>query len=226
MQCTQFRQVIGAEPWHESAEVAAHRAECAQCAEYARQMQELDRLLKRALAIEVPQGKNVIAPPAPPATPRRWFALAAGILMAAVVGVSVWLAAPRPLAAADLIAHVGIEREAMVVTDHRVGEQRVVGVLDRAGVRLDPLATDVSFASTCPIHGRRVPHLVVQTSTGPVTVIVLPQERVDAARDFDEQGYHGVLLPSGPGSVAVIAHDEATVRDAATRVAAAIKWNP
>jgi len=227
MQCKQFREIVGAEPSHESAEVEAHRTECRECAEYARQMRELDGLLKRALAIGVPESATSIVPPAARrATPPRWLALAAGVLLAGFIGVAVWLAAPQPLAAADLIAHVEHERLAMQPTDQRVDQQQIVGVLNRSGVSLDPMAADVSFASTCPIHGKRVPHLVVQTGTGPVTVIVLPKERVDSARDFNEQGYHGVLVPSGPGSVAVIARDEAIVRDVAARVTAAIRWNP
>jgi hypothetical protein len=226
MQCKQFREIVGAEPWRESAEVAAHRAECRDCADYARQMRELDGLLKRALAIGVPEATRAVPPMARRASPPRWLALAAGILLAGFIGVGIWLTAPQPLAAADLIAHVEYERLAMQPTDQRVDQQQVVGVLSRSGVSLDPMATDVSFASTCPIRGNRVPHLVVQTGTGPVTVIVLPKERVDSARDFDEQGYHGVLVPSGPGSVAVIARDEATVRDVAARVTAAIRWNP
>ena len=230
MQCTLFRQIVGAEPAHESAEVAAHRAECSECAEYARQMQHLDGLLKRALEIPTPQGSPVVVPLRPAASrqrwsDQRWYAMAAGVFMTVAIGLVVWLAAgTSPLEAADLIAHIEHERAALQVTDRRVDQDHVVGVLNRAGVSLDPMAADVSFASTCPVHGERVPHLVVQTASGPVTVIVLPKEHIEAARNFDEQGYKGVLVPSGPGAVAVIAQDNATVQDAAARVMAAIRW--
>jgi hypothetical protein len=226
MQCTQFRQIIGAEPALDSAEIAAHRTECRECAEYARQMRELDGLLKRALEIPVaaPSAAPVMPALSPPAR-QRWYAMAAGLVMTVAVGLGVWLAAPRQVLAADLVAHIEHERDALHATDHRVPDEQLQGVLARAGLSLDPMASDVSFASTCPVRGRRVPHLVVQTAQGPVTVIVLPHEHVDGARDFDEQGYRGVVLPSGPGSVAVIARDAATVREAASRVTAAIRWN-
>ena len=62
----------------------------------------------------------------------------------------------------------------------------------------------VSYAQSCRFRGEKVPHLVVQTDAGPVTVMVLRNEKVTAPVKFAEQGYVGTILPAGPGSVAVI----------------------
>jgi hypothetical protein len=50
-----------------------------------------------------------------------------------------------------------------------------------------------------------VPHLVVQTDRGPLTVMVLAHEHVEKRGEFTEGDYHGVLLPAGSGGIAVLA---------------------
>ena len=78
----------------------------------------------------------------------------------------------------------------------------------QAGVQFDsPLP--VVYAMACPFHGRRVAHLVVQTDHGPMTVMLLPHEKVRRRTEFSEDGLHGVLLPAGEGSVAVLSRDGA-----------------
>ena len=74
-------------------------------------------------------------------------------------------------------------------------------------VRLAAGAGVVSYASSCAFRGHHVPHLVIQTESGPVTVMVLVHERVQKPVQFDEQGYRGVIVPvAGHGSLAVLTH--------------------
>ena len=82
-------------------------------------------------------------------------------------------------------------------------------VLQTAGVQFDT-SMPVVYASACPFHGRRVPHLVVQTTNGPMTVMLLAHEKVASRQEFSEGGYHGVLLPAGEGSVAVLMQNGAS----------------
>jgi hypothetical protein len=87
----------------------------------------------------------------------------------------------------------------------------------------------VSYAQSCLFRGRHVPHLVVQTDMGPVTVMVLVHENVTAARTFDEGGYRGTIVPvPGHGSIAVLVKgdegDLAQVESVAARVKDAIVW--
>ena len=74
-------------------------------------------------------------------------------------------------------------------------------------LRLSNGAGMVSYASSCAFRGHRVPHLVIQTESGPVTVMVLVHEGVRKPVRFDEQGYRGVIVPvAGHGSLAVLTH--------------------
>jgi hypothetical protein len=231
MNCVEFRRAIGADPQHPSEDAVAHRRTCVECAQYERSMLDLDGKLRRALEVPVPESAPFASPVVAsiaPAPERRWYALAASVLLALVVGFAIWLSAPSPLQAADIVAHLRHAPRAMDDTSARVDPGMLDGVLGRAGILLDPLSHDVSFAETCPIGKRWVPHLVVQTANGPVTVIVLPDDHVKREQPFDEGGYRGVLVPSGKGALAVLMpegkSDPAIVHDAAMRVNAAITW--
>src|SRR5262245_53488856 len=86
MNCVEFRRAIGADPQHPSEAAVAHRAGCAECAAYERNMLEVDGLLRRALTIPVPATATApVALPAHPA-PKRWYAMAASTLLAVMVG--------------------------------------------------------------------------------------------------------------------------------------------
>ena len=96
-------------------------------------------------------------------------------------------------------------------------------------MRLRPDAGMVSYAQSCLFRGHHVPHLVVQTGMGPVTVMVLVHENVAAARMFDKGGYRGTIVPvPGHGSIAVLVKgdegDLAQVESVAARVKDAIVW--
>lgn len=76
-----------------------------------------------------------------------------------------------------------------------------------------------------------MPHLVVQSPNGPVTVIVLIHESVAKARQFDEQVYRGTILPvPHHGSIAVLMKapgiTAAEIDAIAAKVRSAIVWGP
>ena len=59
--------------------------------------------------------------------------------------------------------------------------------MERAGIRFRSDAGMVSYAQSCRFRGENVPHLVVQTDAGPVTVMVLRNEKVTAPVKFAER---------------------------------------
>jgi hypothetical protein len=84
-------------------------------------------------------------------------------------------------------------------------------VLARSGVALREDMPAVSYANSCWFRGRHVPHLVVRTPGGPVTIMVLPNEKVAGRVAFDEGGYRGVIVPAQRGAIAVLAQDPSDV---------------
>jgi hypothetical protein len=230
--CTEYRRSILADPHDANPELKTHLDGCRECLEYTARLLRFEQRLERALRVGVPeQGASKLrASPRPAlAAPRRWLAIAASVLVALTVAGGLWLVAPGPSLAADVVAHMAGEPQAWARTDIAVPSPELAGVLRNAHMRLDPRAGLVSYARSCLFRGRVVPHLVVQTEMGPVTVMVLVHETVAQRSSFDENGYRGVIIPEqGHGSLAILARDEdadpQAVERISARVRAAIGW--
>jgi len=228
MECLEFRRAAGADPKHLSVEAGAHRDTCPKCAEFLRQTLALDEKILSALRVPVPEHGAAGVTPNLLAFPRierrRWMALAASIAGGVLIGSLLWVSAPRASLAEDIVKHMAHEPGVMVMSSAPEDASRVQRVMERGGIRLRPDAGMVSYAQTCRFRGEKVPHLVVQTDSGPVSVMVLRDEKVTAPVKFAEQGYVGTILPAGPGSVAVIGPTGADLQQVAARVAAAVVW--
>jgi hypothetical protein len=223
MNCLEFRRIVGAEPSTQPPQLLAHMAECAACARHREELLRMDQLIYRALDLEMDTQETRGS------TSRRemprWV-VAAGIVAACVLSLFVWLSVPRGALAEQLVAHVEHEAQSLVETSDVVEPQRLHQVLSRSGVRLAPGVATVSYAMSCWFRGQYVPHLVVQTERGPVTVLLLTQEQdVKGRQEFDEGGFHGVVVPAPRGALAVLGRD-AYAEEAAERFLGAVEYAP
>jgi hypothetical protein len=96
-------------------------------------------------------------------------------------------------------------------------------VLSTAGVEFDA-RMPVVYAYPCPFRGRRIAHLVLQTSHGPLTVMLLPHVHVTRREKFSEDGLEGLLLPAGKGGVAVLARGTNVDSADADAMVSAVRW--
>lgn len=224
--CEEARLVIGADPETDSEALREHLQSCPGCRDYHSAMTELQRRLRRALALGPP------LPPAPPA-PRthagrlraRAWTLAASVLAATAAALLLWTGMARDTLARDLGDHIALERRTLSRT-RVVPAEKVEGVLRKAHAVLASGQDRVVFAHVCWVRRHWVPHLVVRTDQGPVTVLLLTEERVDTASTFHEAGFTGVLLPAPRGSLAVLSQQEGMGIAAARQIAQAIRWLP
>ncbi len=229
--CIEYRNLIGGDPARRDAAVAAHRLACRGCAEFSRDVESLDRRLAAALAVPLPEGLahrvvlRATAEQAPSTT--RW-ALAAAAAFAFVVAGAVWFApwrAQDPAALAhEVIAHARHEPQSWAPELQPVSSTRVRNVLARGEVALldEARLGVVTFATVCPLRGREVPHLMVQSVAGPAMVLLLPDEPLARTETLDEDGLRGVLVPVGTGSIAIVAADPRAVEAVRQRVTSAV----
>jgi hypothetical protein len=215
-QCGHARLHIGADPRHLAAEVQAHVESCDQCRRFRDETLALDARLQAALELPLPDFRQRAA------TPRRWYALAASIVLGLLLAGGAWLFRPPMALAGELVQHVAHEAGSWEQR-RQVPAAEVADVLRQAGVRFDP-TLPVVYAMACPFHGRLMPHFVVQTDHGPMTVMLLPDEKVRVRTRFTEGGYHGVLLPAGEGSVAVLSREGAVPDSVAGQVISGVHW--
>jgi Protein of unknown function (DUF3379) len=242
MNCAQYRRAVLVDPRDSNPEMRLHRDGCRECQEYTERLLRFESRLGRAVRVNVPTaGEARVVPLRAPAPPRAgtapnglkvrrgWLAMAASVLILVAVAGTLWLAQPHSSLAADVVAHMAGEPQAWARTDIPATAPELAQALGDAHVRLDPKAGMVSYARSCLFRAHHVPHLVVQTEMGPVTVMVLVHESVFKPERFDEQGYHGVILPvSGHGSLAVLVRGHSPspdmLKQIASRVQDALVW--
>jgi hypothetical protein len=222
MNCEEFRRAVGAEPSTTQLEVLEHAAGCAECARYRTEMRAMDGLILKALSIDV----TTSAVREPLRRSAMNWRIAATVLVSIAVFSLGWLAYPRQSLAEDIVQHVLSESRTLDPSRPQLDPQVVQGILRRAGVRLADNDLSVSFAMACRVRGQEAPHLVVRTSSGPVTVLVLSHEApIAKPQHFDEQGFVGTLVPAPRGIVAVLGRD-VPVDDVTQDVLRALSYDP
>jgi hypothetical protein len=227
MQHAEFRRLFGADPGRTEPEVLAHRAQCAECARYAVDLERVDTLVSCALQVPAPSGHRQPWELERPAarTHRRWYALAAGTIIVLALATGSWLHLRRDELFTELIQHAHKESNVMVPTGKRADDEKVRTALAKAGARLQR-SLAVSTVRTCKVRGVVAPHLFVQTPEGPVQFLLLTEHRFLVSHSTRKDGYHAELVPVGNHSVAVIGGSDAAVTTGARLASAAFEWSP
>lgn len=213
MNCNEARELIGADP--QAVSVQGHLSGCPACQAYLAEMLRLDAKIRRALDFD-PQplqraaDRPAVSPLArgvQPVVRRRsgpgGLALAASLAAGLLIAATLWVSRPSATLASEIVTHVEGEPGSWTRTEP-VSSAELTQVLNKSGVNLGPGMGPVVYASSCFFRGRFVPHLVVMTKSGPVTVMILTHEHVRAEKTFDEDGYAGLLVPARKGSVAIL----------------------
>ena len=236
MNCDEFKQAIAADP-SAAFEGADHAAGCQDCAAFQAEMQAFDARIARALAFDVPELKMPELPPIeddnvvslPVGRKSRaptWLAIAASFALAAVIGTQ-FLSGPvvYESLAAEILAHLDHEPNALKITDKAVSDDRFSRVVNASVGTMDRNVGLISYAQSCVINGKTVPHLVMQGEHGPITLLLMPDEMVDMAQRIDGEGINGVILPVGEGSIAIIGEREENLTQIEQRVVDSVEWS-
>ncbi len=226
MECKQYRTALLADPAAATADMRAHGDDCAECAQFTLRVEAFEVRLARAVRSPPSTSQRLPAVERAP----RWYAIAATLVAAVGAAALLWLAVPRSSLAGDVVTHMAGEPDAWRRTTQAVSQAQLDLVMQDAHMRLAAATSGlVSYASSCAFRGHRVPHLVVQDPSGPVTVMVLPHESTRSAESFDENGYRGLILPVPEhGAMAILTQnqslDPAAIDRIAAQLRAAIRW--
>jgi hypothetical protein len=237
--CSEMQELIGADPEGISDELRSHLQNCPGCREYHGQMLELNAKLRRALEFDVrlaarpplsdaplpPSGSNVIRlaerRPGARGQKRRGLGIGLGLAAGLLLALTLWVSRPQPALAAELVRHVEGEPDSWSRT-RPLDSGEVAAVLRKSGVQLQAMPEPVVYASSCFFRGHFVPHFVVMTHSGPVTVMILTHQPVKAREEFHADGYSGLLVPVQGGSVAVLSKGSLPLDKPAAEMAQAL----
>ena len=239
MNCEKYREAIAADPRVLPEDAARHVAECEACAAYMADMQVLDSRIARALEIPVPELKMPDLPPIDVdkvtaltsrkkrvISPPTWIAIAASFALAAIIGIRLYGLNPYAgtSLAEDILVHLDHEPGALKVTDVAVTDERLNQVVSPSGGTLDRSVGLITYAQSCIIRGNSVPHLVMQGKKGPITLLLMPDEKVDNAMPIDGESVNGVILPMGRGSIAIVGQRDEALDEVEQRIIDSVEW--
>jgi hypothetical protein len=239
MNCNDYKEAIAADPSEAFDGGAAHASECESCCSYGEEMRKLDDKIAQALSINVPDFKmpdfpvieadtNVVNLPfgrKARMTMPSWIGLAASFAIAAVFAARILGGGTEYSSLAEeVVAHLDHEPRALRVLTTPVSTRtlnNVVGsdVADLGGVGL------ITYARTCPIHGKQVPHLVIQGAKGPITLLLMPDEEIDGPVTLTGEGIKGVIIPVGHGSIAIIGDRDEILESYQQQVIDSVRWS-
>jgi Protein of unknown function (DUF3379) len=231
MKCVEFREQIGADPAQPDEAADAHQRACPACAAYARRLRRSEPLIAAALRFDVARARQGNSRPAARRVgsgPRVWAAAASVAAAVAAIWVGLqFVPSHDPVRLATAVEnHWQHEPESWVRTDTPVAAAVLEAALGgKARVDLERLHV-VSYARSCLVNGRWVPHLVVQGDAGPVMLLLMPKETLaqEQPLDLPEQGLRGTILPVGQGSVAILGEEGEAFESLRREVSSAVEW--
>lgn len=235
MNCDEYKQAITADPAFDGD--GDHLAGCNDCQAYRDAMRSLNVDIAKAMQLDVPplsmpdladiEADNVVA-----LTPRKalgkpaWLALAASVMLAAVISFNLFGTRVDYESLADeVVAHLDHEPFALRPSTTAVSDERLAAMVPAEVARMDHSAGLITYAQSCVINGKTVPHLVIQGQHGPVTILLMPEEAVAEAVPLEGENIHGAILPVGQGSIAIIGAREEPLEPIEKSVLKSVMWS-
>ncbi|WP_319558505.1 DUF3379 family protein [Thiomicrorhabdus sp.] len=185
----------------------------------------------------IPAPKRVTVIPAPDTESKlvsSWFRMpslmAASVFALALLFSGSWYYSyqNRTLDGQDYIAHIikHIEADPELMTAYKVPEtpHEMQSLFAKVGAQLQKPIESMSYAGECDVEGQKGLHIVMQDKEGPVTIIVMPGNRLTAMEAFQASGYHGELIPVKGGVVAIVANSMEQIALAQMRFFQAVRF--
>lgn len=209
MNCLDYRRTLAAGE-AETADMKAHRLQCAACAAQFREHAEFERELRAGLAVEIPPGFERRVGDAIVLSRRRFLAAAGVAAAAAGVGSYVWLMRDEPLALACIQFVMKEEAKSIMMgaMPRAEAEAALAGTLPLA--RIEQVG-QVRHIGPCPFNGATAYHVVLAVPQGKVTLLVMPEGRGDGVQHADHDGLYATVVPLRKGTLGVIGSDSAVV---------------
>jgi hypothetical protein len=209
MNCLDYRRTLAAGE-AETADMKAHRLQCAACVALFREHAEFERELRAGLAVEIPPGFEQRLKTALVQNRRRFLAAAAVAAGAAGIGAYAWLRRDGPIALAciDFVMKEEAKSIMMGAMPRAEAEAALADTLPLA--RIERVG-QVRHVGPCPFNGATAYHVVLAVPQGKVTLLVMPEGRMSGSEKADHEGLYATVVALRKGGFGVIGADRAVV---------------
>jgi len=206
MNCIDLRRLVPIDPARIDPEALAHAARCRSCNDFIEATRATEKLLAATLNVPVPEGlaRRAVQRAVQRQGISRRYALAAGLALALGTGVIAYRAKddPRALAGIDFVVY----EEAGAILGAKPADPRDLAlVAARIGIRLPVNSDDMRYVGTCPFDGGIAHHVVMKTSFGKVTLLLVPGRTIGSRVVAAAHGLEAVVAPARGGCVVIVA---------------------
>ena len=220
MNFSEFIKLLGADPASQDPEFLRARNSSPEFVEAAARSDRFERQLHRALEVKQPDHllRDVYnLADATPTTRSIWrhYAVAAGVLLVvALAGITWRMSVLEPSVGNYLAMHYAFDGAELLARGEGQAAANIAEVLDTLSMGLEPgFAATVSFIKFCQTPLGIGAHLVVNTATGPVTVLFMPGVKIKDREMLEFDGLQAQLVSVTGGAVAVIGTPNQQVGD-------------
>ena len=226
MNCLDFRRAKLADPARLPEAARVHLADCAPCAAFAREVDEKERELERALAVPVPDGladRALLHARTPRRGGLRWV-LAASVLVFLAAGASWWFLSQPPESYARLaIEHVAMEAESLT-SEHNADADAFRAVVQNFGATLKEMPGTIRYVRLCPVEDGFGWHVVFETPQGLATIILVPGKRLPAVQTASTGAWNALARPVRGGYYAIVTPSPAATASFDKMIRECIVW--
>ncbi len=207
----------------------------AQQQQYQVELLALEQQLKQSVQLPVPTdladrlllAQGIVSFSEQKQRQRRWLSLAAAVLVVGLLSPTLYQQMFWSKNLADhALAHVYHEAAFLVDQSTQMPLAQVNLLLADFNAELTQWPGSVRYARYCDFEGHRSLHLILQTSTGLLTVFVMPPQHELAGSDtFADQNFHGQRMQLGRHSVVLVAGKQQPLQPFADELQQHIRWN-
>lgn len=205
MSCLEFRRAVTVDPRRLDPDARTHAETCVACREFLGRSLEFEDRLASALKIPLPPGlsERIGRAATVSLNSKRWFALAASLILA--IALAAVLAWPRD----DPLALAGIDfvvfEESQAIADAKPADAAALQRVARdMGVALPAQLGEVRYIGTCPFAGTTAYHVLVKSPLGKVTLLLIPDRPLASRVVASARGLEAAVVPAFGGSIAII----------------------
>ena len=234
MNFSEFKRLIGADPWNQDPETLRARNSAPEFEQAASDAEAFEHKLQSALHVQAPADllKDIKNITHQPTKRRNWMplALAASLVIAVGAVGMVWKQSQQwDSVEAYLADHYSHDGDAMLAhTSDAASEQDIATMTSRIMASLNASAGQqltgrIKFIKYCPTPEGRGAHMVVSTDQGPMTIIFMPESQVTDGEVVEFDQMHAYMIDLEHGSAAIIGRRSQPVKSLETLVRNSLK---
>jgi len=213
MNFSEFKRKLGAEPLSGDPEIQRARESSPEFETAALEAEHFEEKLNRALSVSAPDGlvdelQAISQQPAETASRSSWWrmALAASVLIAVGAAGLTWKMNPSWDSVEEyLVDHYRHDGAKVLAMADESAAQDVQTLLAGFNVAAAPALADIiGLIKYCPTPDGKGVHMVLNTQSGPVTVIYMPDTPVTDRQMLAFDNVEAILVQLNRGSAAII----------------------